>query len=151
MFLSIKLQTLNMSSSSTVDNIMKRFWESGEIYVCKGQGQNIILDAPPKLQGLRWHCIKNRHDSVMDIAAWAQEYFRTSLSEHSLQCHPKKQGKALLCKEKAISENYPEIPSSSFCQSSFKMIWCEVENGSVVRRIKILHSFWQLWVLRPLS
>lgn len=28
----------------------------------------------------RWHCIKNRCDSVMEIIAWAQEHFQKSLN-----------------------------------------------------------------------
>ena len=46
-------------SSSTVHNIIKRFRESGEIFVRKGQGRKPILDARD-LQALRRHCIKNR-------------------------------------------------------------------------------------------
>ncbi len=53
-------------SSSTVHNIIKRFRETGEISVRKGQGWRPLLDAHG-LQALRWHCITNRHDSVIDI------------------------------------------------------------------------------------
>ena len=45
----------------------------------KGQGQKPILDARD-LRALRRHCIKNRHDSVTEITAWAHDHFRKSLS-----------------------------------------------------------------------
>ncbi len=66
-------------SSSTVHNIIKRFRETGEISVCKGQGRRPLLDA----RGLRaviQHCITNQHDSVIDITKSAQEYFQKPLS-----------------------------------------------------------------------
>ncbi len=65
-------------SSSTVHNIIKRFRETGEISVCKEQGQRLLLDA------LRWHCITHWHDSVIDIAKWAQEYFQEPLSVNTI-------------------------------------------------------------------
>ena len=71
-------------SSSTVHNIIKRFRESGEIFVRKGQGRKPILDARD-LRALRRHCIKNRHDSVTEITAWAQDHFRKSLSVNTVR------------------------------------------------------------------
>ncbi len=61
-------------SSSTEHNIIKRFRETGEISVRKGQGRRPLLDARG-LRALRRHCITHRHDSVIDITKWAQEYF----------------------------------------------------------------------------
>ncbi len=55
-------------SSSTVHNIIKRFRETGEISVRKGQGWRPLLDACG-LRALRRHCITHRHDSVIDIRA----------------------------------------------------------------------------------
>ncbi len=66
-------------SSSTVHNIIKRFKETGEISVRKGQGWRPLLDARG-LQALRRHCITHRYDSVIDITKWAQEYFQKPLS-----------------------------------------------------------------------
>ncbi len=60
-------------SSSTVHNIIKRFRETGEISVRKGQGRRPLLDAHG-LWALR------RHDSVIDNTKWAQEYFQKPLS-----------------------------------------------------------------------
>ena len=71
-------------SSSTVHNIIKRFWESGEIFVHKGQGRKPIPDARD-LRALRRHCIKNRHDSVTEITAWAQDHFRKLLSVNTVR------------------------------------------------------------------
>ncbi len=65
-------------SSPTVHNIIKRFREPGESSVSKGQGQRLLLDACG-LQALRRYCITHRHDSVIDITKWAQEYFQKPL------------------------------------------------------------------------
>ncbi len=46
--------------------------------MCKGQGRRPLLDARG-LQALRRHCITHRHDSVIDITKWAQEYFQKPL------------------------------------------------------------------------
>ncbi len=58
-------------SSSTVHNIIKRFKETGEISVHKGQSQRPLLDAH-SFRALRQHCITHRHDSVIDITKWTQ-------------------------------------------------------------------------------
>ncbi len=71
-------------SSSTVHNIIKRFRETGKISVHKGQGQRPLLDARG-LQALRRHCINHRHDSVIDITKWAQEYFQKPLSVNTIR------------------------------------------------------------------
>ncbi len=66
-------------SSSTVHNIINRFRETGEISECKGQGRRPLLDAC----GLR---ATYRHDSVIDISKWAQEYFQKPLSVNTMRC-----------------------------------------------------------------
>ncbi len=70
-------------SSSTLLNIIKRFRETGEISVHKGQDRRALLDARG-LQALRQHCITLRHDSVIDITKWAQEYFQKPLSVNTI-------------------------------------------------------------------
>ncbi len=70
-------------SSSTVHNIIKRFRETGEISVRKGQGRRPLLDA--RVRALRWHSITHRHDSVIDITKWAQEYFQKPLSVNTIR------------------------------------------------------------------
>ncbi len=45
-----------------------------------------MLDARGLL-ALRRHCITHRHDSVIDITKWAQEYFQKPLSVNNPPCH----------------------------------------------------------------
>jgi len=54
------------------------------------------------LQTLRQHCVKEKHDSVLEIMAWTQEHFQKSL--------PQMQVKALSRKEEAICDHDPEMP-----------------------------------------
>ncbi len=51
--------------------------------MCKGRGQRPLLDACG-LRALRRHCITHRHDSVIDITKWAQEYFQKPLSVNTI-------------------------------------------------------------------
>ncbi len=44
----------------------------------KGQGRRPLLYACG-LRGLRRHCITHRHDSVINVTKWAQEYFQKPL------------------------------------------------------------------------
>ncbi len=69
---------------SASSNIIKRFRETGEISVCKGQGRRPLLDARG-LRTLSRHCITHRHDSVIDITKWAQEYFQKPLSVNTIR------------------------------------------------------------------
>ncbi len=62
-------------SPSTIHNIVKRFRESREITAHVGQGRKPQLNVLD-LWALRWHCIRNRHAAVLNIATWAQEHFR---------------------------------------------------------------------------
>ncbi len=71
-------------SSSTVHNIIKRFRETGEISVRKGQGRRPLLDARG-LRALRRHCISHLHYLVIDITKWAQEYFQKPLSVNTIR------------------------------------------------------------------
>lgn len=87
-------QTVNVSSS-TIQNIIKRSWECGEISVCKGRGPESAL-AACDLQALRQHCIKREHESVNDVTAWAQQHLqKNTVSGHSLFCRSQMQLKAL--------------------------------------------------------
>ncbi len=122
-------------SSSTVHNIIKRFTESREISVCKGQGRRPLLDARG-LRALRRHCITHRHDSVIDITKWAQEYFQKPLSVNTCRC----QLKLYHAKKEALCEHGPEAPSCPVGQGSFKMDCFLVEKCFMVRRVQILHS-----------
>ena len=84
------------------------------------------------------HCIKYRHDSLLDITAWAQEHFQKSLSVKRV---PQMQVKVVSCKEEAQFEQDSETPPSSQDQSSSKMVCGKMENCFVV--IKILNLFWK--------
>ncbi len=70
-------------TSSTVHNVIKRFRKTGEISVRKGQVQRPLLDTRG-LWALRRHCITHRHDSVIDITKWAQEYLQKPLSVNTI-------------------------------------------------------------------
>ncbi len=50
----------------------------------KGQGQRPLLDAHG-LWALSRHCITHRHNSVIDITKWAQEYFQKLLSVNTIR------------------------------------------------------------------
>ncbi len=71
-------------SSSTVQNIIKRFRETGEISVRKWQERRPLLEARGLL-ALRLHCITYWHDFVIDITKWAQEYFQKPLSVNTIR------------------------------------------------------------------
>lgn len=59
----------NLGISLSTEHHIKQFRESQETFVRKGQGQKLIMDGHD-LQALRQHY---RHNSVVDIAAWARE------------------------------------------------------------------------------
>ncbi len=76
-------------SPSTIHNIVKRFREFREITVHVGQVRKPQLNVL-ELWALRWHCIRDRHAAVLNIATWAQEYFRKLLSITTVCCCIKK-------------------------------------------------------------
>ncbi len=156
--------------SSTVHNIIKRFREPGEISVHKGQGRRPLLDAHG-LRALRQDCITHRHDSFIDIAKWAQEYFqKTTVGKHNSLSHLQMPTKALSCKKEAICEHSPEEPLSPVGQGSFKIdcfkvesvLWsdeskCDILVGNQGRRVLQakeegdLPAFYQRSVQKPAS
>ncbi len=124
-------------SSSTVHNIIKRFRESGEISVRKGQGRRPLLDAHG-LRALRWHCITHRHDSVTDITKWAQEYFQKPLLVNTIcraiyRCQLK-----LYHAKRKLLDHVNMVQKRR--QGSFKMDCFKVEKCSMVKRVQIWHS-----------
>ncbi len=58
--------------------------EKLEKSLCKGQGRRPLLDARG-LRTLSRHCVTHRHDSVIDITKWAQEYFQKPLSVNTIR------------------------------------------------------------------
>ncbi len=132
-FLIIKLQRLCQSHhlqriTSSKDS------EKLEKSLCKGQGRRPLLDARG-LRALRRHCITLRHDSVIDITKWAQEYFQKPLSVNTAICRC--QLKLDHAKREVICEHGPEAPSCPVGQGSFKMDCFKVEKCSMVRRVQI--------------
>ena len=74
------------------------------------------------LRALRQHRSRNRHHSVTEITAWAQELFQKSLSVNTDHCVMHKWSLKLYhAKKEAICEHDPESLLSSLNQSSFKM------------------------------
>ena len=101
-FPSAKLQRISHLSRSIVHNIVKRFRESGEILVRKGQGRKPLMNARDH-RALRRYCLRNRHATMMDIATWAQEYFGKSLSLNTVhRCIKKCNLKLYYAKRKAF-------------------------------------------------
>ncbi len=103
--------------SSTVHNIIKRFRESGEISVHKGQGRRPLLDAHG-LRALRQHCITHRHDSFIDITKWAQEYFQKPLSVNTIHC--------VICRCQLKLSHAKRKPYVNICEEPL----CPVGQGS---------------------
>ncbi len=126
-------------SSSTVHSIIKRFREAGEISVRKGQGRRPLLDGCG-LRALRRHYISHRHDSVIDITKWAQEYFQKPLSVNTIR-------RAIYrCQLSSIMQKGEHVPEALSCpvgQGSFKMDCLKVEKCSLVRCVQIWHSCWK--------
>ncbi len=76
-------------SPSTMHNMVKDSGNLGKITVHEGQGRKPQLNVLD-LWALRWYCIRNRHAAVLNIATWAQEYFRKLLSLTTVSCCIKK-------------------------------------------------------------
>ncbi len=106
-------------SSSTVHNIIKIFRETEEISVRKGQSQRPLVDAHG-LRALRRHCITHRHDSVIDINKWAQEYFQKPLSVNTIRRAICRCQLKLIMQKEAICEHGPEAPLCPVGQHSKK-------------------------------
>ncbi len=62
-------------SPTTIHNIVKRFRGSSEISVCVGQGRKPQVNVHDL-----WHCIRNGHAVVLNIATCVEEYFGKLLS-----------------------------------------------------------------------
>ncbi len=127
-------------SSSTVHNIIKRFTETGDISVRKGQGRIPLLNARG-LQALRCHCITHRHESVIDITKWAQEYFQKPLSVNTI-CRA-----ICRCQLKLYHAKRKEYVN--MVQKRSRVLWAKarlkwtVSKCSMVRRVQIWHSWWK--------
>ncbi len=135
-------------SSSTVHNIIKRFRETGEISVHKGQGPRPLLDARG-LRALRRHCITHWHDSVIDITKWAQEYFQKPLSVNTIRhAFYRCQLKLYHAKKKPYVNMVQKRRRVLWAKAHLKWTVFKVEKCSMVRRVQICHSCWKSHVLR---
>ncbi len=103
-------------SSSTLHDIIKRFWETGEISVHKGQGRISLLDACG-LRALRQHCITHQHDSVIDITKWAQEYFQKPLSVNTIR--------RAICRCQLKLYHAKRKPYVNMVQKLFGVLWAK--------------------------
>ncbi len=100
----------------------------------KGQGRIPLLDGRD-LRALRQHCITHRHDSVIDITKWAQEYFQKPLSVNTIR--------RAICRYQlklyhAKRKPYVNMVQKRACpvgQGSFKMTVSK--KCSMVRRVQI--------------
>ncbi len=139
-------------SSSTVHNIIKRFRDTREISVCKGQGRRHLLDAHG-LRALRRHCNPYRHDSVVDITKWAQEYFQKPLSVNTIRraiwrsqlklCHANRKSYVDMVQKRWLfqSGKICFYGQTKFFTGFYRFLW----------NVKILHSCWKSRTLYPLG
>ncbi len=124
-------------SSSTEQNIIKSFRETGEISVRKGQGRRPLLDARG-LRALRRHCITHRHDSVINVTKWAQEYFQKPLSVNTIRraiCRC--QLKLCHAKRKPYVNMVQKRRCDLWAKAHLKWTVSKVEKCSMVRRVQI--------------
>ncbi len=103
-------------SSSTANNIIKSFRESGEISVYKGHGWKTLLDARG-LWALRRHCITHRHDFVIGITKWAQEYFQKPLLVNTTR--------RAICRCQLNLYHAKKKPSVNMVQKCRRVLWAK--------------------------
>ncbi len=124
-------------------NIIKRFRETGEISVRKGQGRKPLLDACG-LRALRQHFITHRRDCVTDITKWAQEYFQKPLLVNTI-CHA-------ICKCQLKLYHAKRKPYVNMVQKRRRVLWAKAhlnglfQSGKVFLwsdKSKIWHSCWK--------
>ncbi len=113
--------------------------------MCKGQGRKPLLDARG-LQALRRYCLTHRHDSVIDITKWTQEYFQKPLSVNTIhRAVCRCQLKLYNAKRKPYVKMVQKRRHVLLSQGSFQMDCFKVEKCSMVRRVQIWHSCWKSW------
>ncbi len=98
-------------------NIIKSFRETGEISVHKRKGQRPLLDARG-FRALRRHCITHRHDSVIDITKWAQEYFQKPLSVNTIH--------RAICRCQLKLYHAKRKPYVNMVQKRRRVLWAKV-------------------------
>ncbi len=103
-------------SSSTVHKINKIFRATGEISVRKGQCRRSLLD-DRGLWALRRLCITHRHDSVIDITKWAQEYFQKPLSVNTIR--------SAICRCQLKLYHAKRKPYMNMVQKRHRVLWAK--------------------------
>ncbi len=103
---------------------------------CKGQCRRPLLVARG-LRALRRHCITHRHDSVIDITKWAQEYFQKPLSVNTIRFPICRCQLKLYHAKRKPYVNMVQKRRRPVGQGSFKMDCLKVEKCSMVRRVQI--------------
>ncbi len=77
------IANLTIYSALHAQDVRYKIQRNWRISVHKVQGRRPLLNACG-LRALRRHCITHRHDSVIDITKWAQEYFQKPLSVNTI-------------------------------------------------------------------
>ncbi len=106
-------------SSSKVHNIIK----TGEISLPKGQGRKPLLDARG-LRALRRHCFTHRHDYLIDITKWAQEYIQKSLSVNTIR--------HAICRCQLKLYHAKRKPYVNMVQKHRRVLWAESKFDIIV-------------------
>ncbi len=115
MFLKVKLQRLCKSHNLQCIKSSKDS-EKLEKSVHKGQGRRPLLDARG-LRVLRRHWISHRHDSVIDITKWAQEYFQKPLSVNTIR--------RAICRCQLQLFHAKRKPYVSMVQKGHRVLWAK--------------------------
>ncbi len=135
-------------SSSTVHNIIKRFRETGEISVRKGQGRRPLLDARG-LRALRRHCITHQHDSAIDITKWAQEYFQKPLSVNTIR--------RAICRCQLKLYHAKRKPYVNMVQKRRRVLWAKTHLNGLFQIGKVFYGqtsptlTFEIWQIRRLQ
>ncbi len=93
----------------------------------KGQGRRHLLDARGLL-ALRRHYITHRHDFVIDISKWAQEYFQKPLSVNTIH--------RTICRCQLNLYHAKRKPCVNMVQKRRSVLWAKVNLKWTVSKLK---------------
>ncbi len=99
--------------------------------MCKGQGRRPLLDARG-LRTLSRHCVTHRHDSVIDMTKWAQEYFQKPLSVNTIR-HA-----IYRCKLKLYHAK--RKPYVNMVQKCLRVLWAKAHLKWTVSKWKVFYG-----------
>ncbi len=97
----------------------------------KGQGRRPLLDARG-LRALKRHCITHRHDSVIDITKWAQEYFQKPLSVNTIH--------RAICRCQIKFYHAKRKPYVNMVQKRRRVLWAKARLKWTVSDWKMLYG-----------